>query len=309
MVREEEKDYIEESSFGDADRVRGSPTRIPFEKRNFHRNADTKDDAGMASAEEVKQRSPNENAEYIDDNMLQIFQPVHKANIENKTMGVRSDRKPMYNLSQTEAAHLKTSSKVLLKKFDNEVTDLETSKITPSKSHRTTDAGTTSMTSLIPTTMATLVKRVFSRANKKNDSPTIEREPESENLLSPFPVLGKNVTFHSNVNADKDTKETSRTDDPFDHIDSKDTNQKILQDKKSNNTSTAELKLHGAEQTIPATEQKLKTKYVKTLDKDKKAIVIAPSLSSKHSKHKTKLFGLARPVQHGPQIRHKTILV
>ena len=307
MVREEEKDYIEESSFGDADRVRGGPTRISFEKRNFHSNDDTMDDAGMASPEEVKQRSTKENAEYFDNNMLQIFQPVYKANIENETTRDRSDRKPTYKLSETVAPRIATSSNVLLKQFANEVPDLEISTKTPPKSHRTTDSGSTSMPSLIPTTVATLVKRVFSRENKKKDIPIIEGETESENLLSKYPALSKNDTFISNVKVEKDTNGTSRTDDP---VERKDMNQKILQDKKSNKPSTAELKLRNtAEQTIPATEQTFATKNVKTLDKDKNAGVISPSLSSKHSKHKTKLFGLARPVQHGPQIRHKTILV
>ena len=109
---------------------------------------------------------------------------------------------------------------------------------------------------------------------------------------------------------DKDTTETSPTHDSMGHIDSNDMNEKILQDKILNNTATAELNLHnGAKQAIPATEQTLTTKYVKTLDKDEKVKLISPSLSSQHSKRKTKLFGLARPVQHGPQIRHKTILV
>ena len=310
MVREEEKDYIEESSFGDADRVRGGPTRISFEKRNFHSNDDTMDDAGMASAEEVKQRSTKENAEYFDSNLLQIFQPVYKANIENETTRERSDRKPTYKLSQTESPRIASSSNVMFNQFANEVTDLEISTITLPNSHRTTDAGTTSMTPLIPTTMASLVKRVFSRADKTKDIPKIEGETESENLLTNSPDLSKNVTFISNEKVDKDTKETSPTDDPLDHIDSNDMNEKILQDKILNNTATAELNLHnGAKQAIPATEQTFTKKNVKKLNKDDKAVVISPSLSSKHSKRKTKLFGLARPVQHGPQIRHKTILV
>ena len=310
MVREEEKDYIEESSFGDADRVKGSPTRMSFERRIFHSNDDTMDDAGMASAEEVKQRSTKENAEYFDSNLLQIFQPVYKANIENETTRERSDRKPTYKLSQTESPRIASSSNVMFNQFSNEVTDLEISTITLPNSHRTTDAGTTSMTSLIPTNMATLVQRVFLRANKNKDIPKIEGETESETPRPKFLAFSKNVTFPSNVKVDKDTKETSHTDDPVEHIDSKDINQKISHDKKLNNTPTAELKLHSdAEQTVPATEQTFTTKSVKTLDKDKKAVVVSPSLSSKHSKRKTKLFGLARPVQHGPQIRHKTILV
>ena len=309
MVRDE-KDYIEESSFGDADRVKGSPTRMSFERRIFHGNDDTMEDAKMASAEEVKQRSSKENTEYVGNDMLQIFQPVYKANIENETTRDRSDRKPTYTLSETVAPRIATSSNVLLKQFANEVTDLDISTKTPPKSHRTTDSGSTSMPSLIPTTVATLVKRVFSRENKKKDIPKIEGETESENLLTNSPDLSRNVTFISNEKVDKDTKETSPTDDPLDHIDSNDMNEKILQDKILNNTATAELNLHnGAKQAIPATEQTFTKKNVKKLNKDDKAVVISPSLSSKHSKRKTKLFGLARPVQHGPQIRHKTILV
>ena len=81
-----QKDYDEESGFGEADAVRNNENRLAsFERKNFQLHDNSKDTEKLVSADGVRQMRLQKNTNPLSNKMFQIFEPSKQRNVINDT--------------------------------------------------------------------------------------------------------------------------------------------------------------------------------------------------------------------------------